>query len=50
MTEGFGGIGEEVKGLRSINRLLQNSHRGIKYIIGNGVAKELLHMTHGQQQ
>ena len=35
---GFVGMGEEVKGLRSTNRQLQNSHGAIKYSIGNGVA------------
>ena len=35
---GFVGMGEEVKGLRSTNRQLQNSHGDIKYSIGNGVA------------
>ena len=46
--EGCGGMGEEVRGLRSTNRELQNSHGDVKYSIGNGVAKELIHMTCGQ--
>ena len=46
---GFVGMGEEVKGLRSTNRQLQNSHGDIKYSIGNGVARELTHMTHGHE-
>ena len=33
-----GGMGEEVRELRSTNRQLQNSHGDIKYSIGNGVA------------
>ena len=42
-------MGEEWRGLQSTNRLLQNSHRDIKYSIGNGAAKELIHMTHGHE-
>ena len=45
-----GGMGEEVRGLRSTNRKLQNNHGNIKYSIGNGVAKELICMTHGHEQ
>ena len=37
---------EEVRGVRSINRWLQNSPRDIKHSIGNGEAKELICMTH----
>ena len=48
--EGLGGMGEEVRGLRGTNRLLQNSHGDVKYSIGNGVAKELICMTHGDEQ
>ena len=43
-------MGEEVRGLRNTNRLLQNGHGDVKYSIGNGVAKELIHMTHGHKQ
>ena len=43
-------MGEEVRGLRSTNRQLQNSHGDIKYCPGNGVAKELIRMTHGHEQ
>ena len=43
-------MGEEVRGLRSTNRLFQNSHGDVKYSIGNEVAKELIHMTHGHEQ
>ena len=43
-------MGEELRGLRSTNRQLQNSHAAVKYSIGNGAAKELTHMTHGQEQ
>ena len=34
-------MGEEVRGLRSTNRLFQNSHGDVKYSVGNGVAKKL---------
>ena len=42
---------KKVKGLRSTNWWLQNSYRGVKYSIGNRVAKEHIRMTHrhGQQ-
>ena len=40
-----GRMGEEVRGLRSTNRWLQNSHGDVKYSIGKGVAKELICMT-----
>ena len=48
--ERYGRMGEEVRGLRSTNRQLQNSHGDIKYCPGNGVAKELIRMTHGHEQ
>ena len=48
MRGGDGRMGEGVRGLRSTNRQLQNSHRDVKYSIGNGVAKEFICMTHGQ--
>ena len=35
-------MGEEVRGLRSTNRELQNHHGDVKYSIGNGIAKELI--------
>ena len=41
---------EEVRRLRSTNRLLQNSHGDIKYNIGNGVGKEMIRMTNGHEQ
>ena len=41
MGEGCGGMRKEVRGLRSMNRQLQNSHGDVKYSIGNRVAKEL---------
>lgn len=41
-------MGEEVSKL-STNRLLQNSHGDIKYSTGNGIAKELIHMTSGHE-
>ena len=43
-------MGEEVRGLRSTNRQLQNSHGNVKYSIGNGVAKELIRMSHGHER
>ena len=47
---GLWGTGEEVRGLRSTNRQLQNSHGDVKCSIGSGVAKKLLHLTHGHEQ
>ena len=47
---GCGGMGEEVGGLRSTNGSLENSQEDVKYSIGNGVAKELIRMTHGHEQ
>ena len=43
-------MSEEVQELRSTNRWLQNRHGNVKYSIGDGVAKELTHMTHGHEQ
>ena len=43
-------MGEKVRRLRSRNRSLQNSHGDVKYSMGNGVAKELMCMTHGHEQ
>ena len=45
-----GGMGKEVRGLRSRNRWLQNTHGDVKYSIGNGVAKELIDMTREHEQ
>ena len=39
---GGGGMGEEVRGLRSTNRQSQNSPGEVKYSTGNGAAKELI--------
>ena len=50
MGGGCRGMGEEVRGLRSTNRQLQNSHGDVKYCIGHGVDKELICMTHGREQ
>ena len=44
------GICEGVKGLRTMNRLLQNNHEDVKYSIETGVAKELICMTHGHER
>ena len=41
MGRRYGGMGEEVRRLRSTNMQLQNSHMNVKYSVGNGVAKEL---------
>ena len=46
--KGCGGMGEEVTGL-STYRQLQISHGCVQYSIGNGVAKELIHMTQGHE-
>ena len=43
-------MGEEVRGLRSTNRQLQNSHGDVKDSVQNGVAKELICMTHGHEK
>ena len=43
-------MGEEVRGLRSTNRELQNSHGDIKDGVGNEVARELIHMTNRHEQ
>lgn len=43
-------MGEEVRGLRSTNRQLENSHGDAQYGIGNGVAKELIHVINGYEQ
>ena len=50
IEEGCGGMGEEVMGLRSTNRELQNSHGDVKSSTGNGAAKELICMTDGHEQ
>ena len=50
MRRRCGRMGEEVRGLRSTNRQLQNSHGDVKYSTGNGVAKDLTCMTHGHEQ
>ena len=36
-----GGMGEEVRGLRSTNRKLQNSHGGVKYSVRKEQPKNL---------
>ena len=38
-------MGEELRVL-SPNRWIQNSYGNVEYSIGNGVAKECIHMTH----
>ena len=47
---GYGARGEEVRGVRSTNRYLQNSQGDIWYSVGKGAAKELIGMTHGYEQ
>ena len=49
MSGGYWGVGIEVRGLQSTNRELQNSHGDVKYSIGNAIAKEHTHMTHGHE-
>ena len=43
-------MGQEVRGVRSTDRQLQKSPGDAKCSIGNGVAKELTHMTRGHEQ
>ena len=43
-------MGEEVRGLRSTNWSLQNSHGDVNYSIESGGAKEFIHFTHGHVQ
>ena len=50
MGVGCGEMDEEVWGLRSTNWYAQNSHRNVKYSIGNGVAKGFIYMTHGHEE
>ena len=47
MGGGFGGMVEEVRGLRRTNWQSQNSHGNVKDSTGNGIAKGLICMTHG---
>ena len=42
-------MGEEVRGLRSSNIQLQNSHGNVEYSIGNGEAEALKCMTQGHE-
>ena len=46
----LGGWGKNVKGLKSTNWQLQNSHGDVKYSIRNRVPKEHVCMTHGHAQ
>ena len=46
----YGGMDEDVKGLKRTNRQLQNSPGDMKYSVGNGVATELIFMTRGHEQ
>ena len=43
--KGLGAMSEEVRGLRSTNMQLQNSHGDVKYSVADGVAKEPRHDT-----
>ena len=43
MGVGCGGMGEEVRGLRSTNSSYRIAIGDVKYSIGNGVAKEPMH-------
>ena len=49
MGEGWGAWVKKMRGLRSTNRQLQNSHGDVKYSVGDGEAKELICMTHGHE-
>ena len=40
-------MGKKVQGLRSTNWFMQDGQGEVKNSIGNGVAKELICMTHG---
>ena len=44
--KGVGGLGEKVKGLKSKDWWLQNSHRDIKYSIGN-IVNDIVITTYG---
>ena len=46
---GKGSIGEKVQGIRSINVRYKTDGGWVKNSIGNGEAKELICMTHGQE-
>ena len=46
---GRGRMGEAVRGLRSTNGWLQNSHGDVKYSKGNGVAEGLMRRTYVQE-
>ena len=52
LPDGIGvwGMGEEVRGLRSTNWSLQNSHGDVQYSIRNGVANEIILVTRGHEQ
>ena len=50
MGRGSRGMGEEVRGLRSTNRQLQNCHGDVNCSIGNGIAKEFICITYGHEQ
>ena len=42
-------MGKKVQGLRSTNWFMQDGQGEVKNSIGNGVAKELIRMTHGHE-
>ena len=46
----YEGMGEAAKGVRNTKRQLQNSHADVKYSIGHGEAKGLVHLTYGHEQ
>ena len=50
MGWGWRRMSEEVRGLRSTSRQLQNRHGDVNYSTGSGIAKELIHMTRGHEQ
>ena len=47
--EGLGGLGEKVKGLGSSSWFLQNSHRDVKYSIGNTVSNSVITMNRARR-
>ena len=44
------GNGWRGEGIKKYKQVVKNSHGDVKYSIGNGVAIELILMTHGHEQ
>ena len=49
VIRGEGRMGEKLQGIRSINGRYKNRQGEVKNSIGNGEAKELICITHGQE-